>query len=115
LIVVVGEWFRLPRLGREVFVSLMKTGLVYDKARGFRAEADADLIKIASILKGVLEEDFEFVPRCFTCDSIIECYSCAYYQACGVKSLTQNCLCEECVNNRDALSVYRRALIKRIG
>jgi hypothetical protein len=115
LIVAVGEWFNLPRLGREFFISLMKAGLMYDKSKGFKAEANADLATISSILKTALGEDFEFVPKCFACNSIIECYSCAYYLICDVKSLAPNCLCDKCMGNEDAFAMYSKALIKKMS
>jgi len=115
LIVAIGEWFKLPRLGREFFISLMKAGLMYDKSKGFKAEANTDLIKISSILKRALGEDFEFVPKCFTCNSIIDCYSCAYYLICDVKSLTPNCLCDNCMSNEDAFAIYSNALMKKMS
>jgi len=113
--VAIGEWFKLPRLGREFFVSLMKAGLLYDKSKGFKAEANSDLIAIASILKGALGEGFEFVPKCFTCNSMVDCCSCAYYLICDAKASTPVCLCDKCVSNEDAFAIYSRALMKKIS
>jgi len=115
LMVAVGEWFKLPRLGKEFFVSLMKAGLVYDKSKGFKADANSNLMAISSILKRALGEDFEFVPRCFTCNSMIECYSCAYYLICDVKSSTSSCLCDNCISNEDAFAIYNKTLMKKMS
>lgn len=91
----------------------MKAGLIYDKSKGFKAEANFDLATIASILKGTLGEDFKFVPKCFTCYSMVDCCSCAYYLVCDVKDLTPFCLCDNCVNREDVFAIYSRALIKK--
>jgi len=115
LIVAIGEWFKLPRLGREFFISLMKAGLIYDKSKGFKVEANSDLIAISSILKRALGEDFELSPKCFICNSIVECYSCAYYLICDAKGLTSNCLCDKCINNEDIFAMYSRTLMKKIS
>ncbi|MCP8314537.1 MAG: hypothetical protein H3Z53_09235 [archaeon] len=113
--VAINEWFKLPRLGREFFISLMKAGLIYDKSKGFKAESNSDLATISSILKRALGEDFGFAPKCFICNSILECYSCAYYLICDVKSLTPNCLCDKCMNNEDAFAIYSNALMKKMS
>ena len=112
MIVKIGEWFRLPRLGRDKFISLMKAGLVYDRSKGFKAEVDANLTTIISILKKALGEDFEFVPKCFICNSSVECFLCAYYQICDVKSVTPDCLCNQCIGHKTPLSVYKNTFME---
>ncbi|MCP8303876.1 MAG: hypothetical protein H3Z50_00150 [archaeon] len=100
-------------MGRDRFISLMKAGLIYDRSKGFKAEADADLATIASILKTALGGDFEFVPKCFVCNSSVECYLCAYCHICDVKSSTPNCLCDKCMDREDAFAIYSRTLNSR--
>jgi len=113
--VMVGEWFSLPRLGRDKFISLMKAGLIYDRSKGFKAEAEADLITIKSILKTALAENFEFVPKCFVCNSSVDCYLCAYYHICNENNVKPNCLCNKCVSIEAPLSNYTDAFMKKLS
>ncbi|MEM3382735.1 MAG: hypothetical protein QXF43_03480 [Nitrososphaerales archaeon] len=113
--VAINEWFKLPKLGKEYFMNLMKAGLVYDKYKGFKVDSNSDLMAISSILKKALGEDFEFVPKCFICNSLIECYSCAYYLICNVKNLTPNCLCDNCINDENVFTIYSKTLMKKMS
>jgi len=111
----VGEWFNLPRLGRDKFISLMKAGLIYDKTKGFKAEANSDLATITSILKTVLNKDFEFIPKCFICNSNVECYICAYYNICDTKIIKPNCICAKCISHENLLSIYAKTFVKKLS
>ncbi len=102
-------------MGRDRFISLMKAGLIYDRSKGFKAEADSNLVIITSILKTALDEDFEFVPKCFVCNSSVECYLCAYCHICDVKSSTPDCLCNKCMDREDTFIMYGRTLMKKIS
>ena len=37
--ILVGGWFSLPRVGRDVFSLLMKQGVAYDKDLGFKSQS----------------------------------------------------------------------------
>jgi|GEM_PF-494424 hypothetical protein len=113
--VVVNEWFKLPRLRKEFFISLMRSGLIYDKSKGFKVDANSDFIAISSILKRALGEDLEFIPKCFLCDSTINCYSCAYYLICNVKNSTPNCLCDNCIDDENIFALYSKTMMKKMS
>jgi intein/homing endonuclease len=65
--IVVGGWFDLPRLGTEVFSTLVrKQGVVYDKSMGFKFDSGTDLKGAVRTLRSAGVE-VELTLRCFVC------------------------------------------------
>lgn len=109
----VGEWFRLPRLGKDAFISIMKAGAKYQKNFGFRVSEDADLAAVASILARVLGEEVTFVAKCYLCDEAIHCSSCAYYQGCDLTRVSPSCVCHKCMSKGDVLALYHTIFLMK--
>ena len=64
---IVGGWFDLPRLGPEVWSTLVrKQGVVYDKSTGFKFDAGTDLQGAVRTLRSAGLE-IELTLRCFVC------------------------------------------------
>jgi hypothetical protein len=100
------EWFRLPKMGRDSFVDLMKAGVEYNKSLGFRIKDSADLPLVESVLKKTLGEEIIIALRCFVCGQSVECHSCNYKDVCVLGRFSLNCICDECMVKEDSLTLY---------
>ena len=77
--IVMGEWFRIPRVGPDVFKRLVsEVGLIYDKYSGFKATSETDLVLLISVLRIALKEDVEVIIKCFICGAPVNCGKCRY-------------------------------------
>lgn len=92
--IVVGAWFKLPRLGTDAFSSLMKQGVRYDRQMGFMLGPDTDVESVVKTLGRVLREDVDLQVRCFICLNPA-CPSCRYLPVCDRSRVSPMCLCEE--------------------
>lgn len=104
--IILGEWFDLPRLGKETFLRLVREArLKYEKGRGFKTQADTDLYLLSSILEGVLHEDIELNVKCYICGSEIGCSSCIYDELCDKRRISPMCICDDC-KDKEAFTLY---------
>ena len=105
--IVLGEWFSLPRLGKDQFLRLVReAGLKYDKAHGFRTTSNTDLYLVSSLLSGALQEDVVFTVKCFICGEEVACHKCIYDEACDRRRVSPNCICDECKEKPEATTLY---------
>ncbi len=105
--IVVGEWFRLPWVGNDVYRKLVsEAGLKHDKAKGFQATSDTDLDAVASILGGMLREEVEVSLKCFVCGGSVECGGCGYVDICRPSAVSQACVCRGCGSGEEASTLY---------
>jgi len=106
--VLLGSWFTLPRLGTAAFSALMKQGVKYDRALGFRLDVDTDLGSAMTTLRSALGEDVELDLRCIECGKDA-CPGCRYSSMCDRAKVSSLCLCAEHSSGADAFDTYRRA------
>jgi hypothetical protein len=107
------ERFELPYLGKDVFVSLMRAGLNYDRpTRAFYVDTETNLGVVNQILKSEVGMALEIAITCVVCGSAIDCSSCPHYQDCLRENLT--CLCNNCSLGRDLFSLHRAAWAARM-
>ena len=105
--IVVGEWFRMPPVGADVFKKLVnEAALKYDKSNGFQATPETNLALVASILKEALHENVEMLLNCFICGGAVECSHCRYSDICGGSSVFASCICDDCENSEETPSIY---------
>ncbi|MEM3386796.1 MAG: hypothetical protein QXN08_03895 [Nitrososphaerales archaeon] len=106
--ILLGEPFRLPRLGEDVFRRLMRdVRLEYDRQkRVFRTTTQTDLYQLSTLLSEVLKEPIIYTVKCFICGSDAGCTSCEYSNICDRLLVSQNCLCKNCLNKEDAYTLY---------
>ncbi len=103
--ILVGSWFELPRLGRDVFLLLMKQGVKYEKEMGFKFDGDTNLPAAVRILSSALGEDVELALRCFVC-GLESCTGCPYLEVCDRRSVSPFCLCGVHARGDQAYEVY---------
>src|SRR5207302_981570 len=65
--ILVGGWFSLPRVGRDVFSLLMKQGVAYDKDLGFKFDSGTDIQAASRTVGAATGEEVELTLRCFVC------------------------------------------------
>ena len=105
--IVLGAWFKLPRLGTDAFTALMKQGVRYDREMGFKLSSDTDVESAVRTLSRVLGEEIDLSVRCFVCFNEA-CPSCQYLSICDRRKVSPICLCEEHSSGDDAYQNYVR-------
>jgi hypothetical protein len=105
--IVLGGWFDLPRVGRDVFAVLMKQGVVYDKSMGFKLDPATDLPAAVRTIRAATGENVELVLRCFI-DGKEACAGCPYLSSCDRTSVSSLCLCAEHSADRSAFELYAK-------
>jgi hypothetical protein len=106
--IVLGEPFRLPQVGKDVFRRLMQdVRLEYDRQRRvFRTTPQTDLYQLATLLSQTLNEPITYAVKCFICGSNAGCSTCEYSNSCNRLLVSQNCICKSCLSKEDAYALY---------
>ena len=114
--IIVGEWFRMPQVGGDIFRSLVKdAGLQYDKTRGFLASSETDLGLVTTILGNTLKENVVVMLKCFICGTAIECEECKYKDVCRSSQIFQSCICKNCDTKEEVANIYSMRFTELIG
>ena len=80
--------FKLPRVEREKFVSLMNLGLDYNRERMLFAVKDCNNIeKLMDTIAGILGTEVAFLQSCTRCGKEFACGDCKYLELCTTKNL----------------------------
>jgi hypothetical protein len=103
----VGSWFELPKLGREAFLGVMKTGVTYEKGMGFKLDDHTDIEAAVRVLKEALAEEVELSLRCFVC-GVEACPLCPYLEDCDRRRVSPLCLCEKHAMDESGYQEYMR-------
>jgi hypothetical protein len=106
--IIVGQWFRLPRLGRETFALMMRQGVKYDQTNGFKIDYSTDVEAAARTIRSALAEDVELSLACSICGKEA-CPGCPYLPICDRKRVSSLCLCDEHSSAEDNYSLYTEA------
>ena len=103
--ILLGSWFELPRLGKEVFAGLMKLGVKYETGMGFKFDGETDLQRAVSILSSALGETVDLSLRCYVCGKEA-CVGCGYLEACNRSMVSSQCLCAEHATSSGGFAAY---------
>ncbi|UCC33727.1 MAG: hypothetical protein JSW53_01620 [Candidatus Bathyarchaeota archaeon] len=95
--------FRLPFIERSRFVTLMRLGLGFDKARGvYHVENYNEVEKVIDIISDIFEgEEISFLQTCISCGKDFACSDCMYNVPCETKNLPLQCICSSCLKNTE--------------
>jgi hypothetical protein len=105
--IVVGGWFDLPRLGTEVWSTLVrKQGVVYDKSSGFKFDSATDLQGAVRTLRSAGVE-VELTLRCWICGKEA-CPGCPYLSSCDRASVSTFCLCADHAPEKSVFGEYTK-------
>lgn len=105
--ILVGGWFSLPRVGRDVFSVLMKQGVVYDKEMGFKFDSTTDMQAAVRTVSAATGEEVELTLRCFVCGKEA-CVECPYNSSCDRAGVSTLCLCADHAPERSVFALYSK-------
>ena len=112
--ILVGGWFTLPRLEREDFLLLMRQGVAYDRAMGFKLEAGTDLAAAARAIRAAVGEEVELTLRCFVCGKEA-CGGCPYLEVCDRTKVSAMCLCSVHGQDEGAYDLYVKTVSETLA
>ena len=93
--------FKLPRVEKEKFVTLMHLGLDYNREAGvFFIKSCNDIEKLMDIITGILGCEAVFLQSCTRCGKDFSCGGCKYDESCSTKNLPFSCVCPQCLRDR---------------
>jgi hypothetical protein len=105
--ILVGGWFSLPRVGRDVFSVLMKQGVVYDKEMGFKFDSTTDMQAAVRTVSAATGEEVELTLRCFVCGKEA-CVGCPYNSSCDRAGVSTLCLCADHAPEKSVFALYSK-------
>jgi hypothetical protein len=104
---ITGEGFKLPFVGKDTFLDLMKTGIGYNKEnQTFFLKNVENIGEVRELLRGILREDVTFAQRCFICKVSFPCTSCSHEMSCSTSDIPLYCICNSCRKRTDLYDLY---------
>jgi len=89
--------FKLPFMGKDRFIELMRLGLGYDRqSRTFFIEDVERAQELRGILSEILGEEVNFGQTCTICNSTFSCADCKFYESCPSRDVPLHCVCPTC-------------------
>lgn len=104
--IMLEEYFRLPRLGKDVFISLMKAGVEYERGKGFRFTEGTDVPRAVGIIEAATDKKLELILKCYMDGKPAGCESCDYRYVCNRVEVSNYCLCDDCYKDDKTVSAY---------
>lgn len=99
--------FKLPFMGKDVFVSLMQAGLKYDRKSGeFYVDTTTDLDMVNAILS-FRKVMIILTKKCTICGKALDCEKCEQFYFCDKKQ--SYCICKNCLSMDNAFLRYVEA------
>jgi hypothetical protein len=105
--ILVGGWFSLPRVERDVFTLLLKQGVAYDKAMGFKLDSGTDLKAAVRTIRAAVGEEVELTLRCLICGREA-CAGCPYFSSCDRAAFSTFCLCADHAPEKEVFGLYTK-------
>jgi hypothetical protein len=110
-IVLNKDGFKLPRLEKEKFVSLMRLGLDYNRDLGlFSIKSCNNIEKVMEAVGAILGDEVVFLQSCIRCGKAFPCKDCSYEELCTTKNLPFSCVCLQCLRDRKQFEEYLEKL-----
>jgi hypothetical protein len=101
VLVLNSKAFKLPRLEKEKFVSLMHLGMEYNSDQGtFSIKSCNNIEKIMEAVGSILGSEVVFLQSCTRCGKDFPCANCNYYEVCTTKNLPFSCVCHQCLRDQ---------------
>jgi hypothetical protein len=99
--------FKLPRVEKDKFVSLMHLGLDYNREAGlFSIKSCNDIEKLMDTITSILGSEAIFLQTCTRCGKDFPCSGCNYVELCSTKNLPFSCVCPQCLRDRKQFEQY---------
>ena len=97
--------FKLPRVERDEFISLMKLGLGYNRNQGcYFISNNNNIGKLMDTIASILNTEIVFLQSCAICSKAFSCSNCKYVDSCATKNLPFECVCPQCLNKETSQS-----------
>jgi hypothetical protein len=97
MVVLNKKSFKLPRVGKEKFVLLLRLGLDYNQG-SFCIKNYNSIEKLVDTISSILNvEKITFLQTCSICGKDFPCSDCKYYESCATKDLPFHCVCPQCL------------------
>jgi hypothetical protein len=97
MVVLNKKSFKLPRVGKEKFVLLLRLGLDYNQG-SFCIKNYNNIEKLVDTISSILNvEKITFLQTCSICGKDFPCSDCKYYESCATKDLPFHCACPQCL------------------
>lgn len=107
VIVLNKKAFKLPRLEKEKFISLMHLGVDYNRDLGvFSIKSYNNIEKVLDTIAGILGTEVVFMQSCTRCGKDFPCTDCKYDELCSTKNLPFSCVCPQCLQDRKQFEAY---------
>jgi len=98
--------FKLPRIEKGEFISLLKLGLEYNRNQGcYFISSYNNIGKLIDTLSSILNTgEITFLQSCIICLKDFPCSNCKYADLCTTKDLPFECVCPQCLNEETSHS-----------
>lgn len=97
--------FKLPRVEKERFISLINLGLEYNQGL-FSLKNCNNIEKLVETLGSILGTEVVFNQTCSRCGKSFPCNDCKYSDFCTTKNLPFTCVCPQCLRDRKQFEQY---------
>jgi len=99
--------FKLPRVEKEKFLSLIRLGLKYNQEKGlFSINNYNNIEKLIETISAILNTEVVFLQTCTRCGKSFPCSECKYRDYCISKDLPFSCVCPQCLRDRKQFEEY---------
>ncbi len=99
--------FKLPRVEKEKFVSLIHLGLDYNRDLCvYSIKSYNNIEKLMETIGAILGSEVIFLQSCTRCDKDFPCADCKYDELCTTKNLPFSCVCSQCLQDRKQFEEY---------
>jgi len=99
--------FKLPRVEKEKFISLMHLGLDYNREQGlFSIKSCNNIENLMDTIGSILNAEVVFLQTCTRCGKDFPCSNCKYNELCTSKDLPFSCVCPQCLQDRKQYEEY---------
>jgi hypothetical protein len=107
VIVLNPKAFKLPRVEKEKFITLIRLGLDYNRDLGtFSIKSYNNVEKLIETVSVILGDEVVFQQTCIRCGKNFSCSTCNYIEMCTTKNLPFTCVCPQCLRDRKQFEQY---------
>jgi len=105
--VVTRKGIKLPYMGKEKFIELMRAGMGYDRKTGtFFIEDLGRIDQIKAAISSILKDEITLAQTCFICESTFPCSECEYSGICKSRDIPTYCICKTCYSSPQMYQRY---------
>jgi hypothetical protein len=98
MVILNKKGFKLPRVEREKFVTLIRLGLEYDSQKMlFSIKNYNNINQLQNTLQDILKSEISFTQTCNICNIDFGCNTCKYAKTCPTRDLPFSCVCSQCL------------------